>query len=172
MMLSMMQCMDHCSCRKEQPRFEKRVRGEVEHRGRRATETDGHDHVAQLRQGRVGEDAFDVVLLDGDDGGQQCSEATDARDDVWCERAGDVEQEHVHRVAEGAGKRLLAEEVLAVRQADEFVKALREAGAKEVWMRIASPPLACSRANTAAASVESITAPTSRPPGPLDGRSL
>ena len=34
-----------------------------------AQRADGHDHVAELRKRRVGEDAFDVVLLRGDQRG-------------------------------------------------------------------------------------------------------
>ena len=70
-------------------RLEKCVRGQMEHRGRRATQANGHDHVAELRERRVGEDALDVVLLDGDERGEQRGEAADVGDDV--ERVG-VEQ--------------------------------------------------------------------------------
>ena len=63
--------------------------------------THAHHHVAELRQGRVGQDAFDVVLLDGDDGGEQSGEAADAGDDPQRVRAGNVQQEkhaakHIH----------------------------------------------------------------------------
>ena len=55
---------------KEQQRLEERVGGQVKHRRRRAAQADGHDHVAQLRERRVGQNALDVVLLDGNDGGR------------------------------------------------------------------------------------------------------
>ena len=44
-------------------------------------EADGHDHVAELRKRGVGEDAFDVVLLRGDERGQHGGDAADPRDD-------------------------------------------------------------------------------------------
>ena len=66
----------------EQQRLEKRVRGQMEHRRRRAAQADGHDHVAELRERRVGDDAFDVVLLDGDERGEQRGESADVGDDV------------------------------------------------------------------------------------------
>ena len=70
----------------EQQRLEKRVRGQMEHRRRRAAQADGHDHVAELRERRVGDDAFDVVLLDGDERGEQRGESADVGDDVQARR--------------------------------------------------------------------------------------
>ena len=54
----------------EQQCLEKCVRGQVKHRSRRATQPNSHDHVAELRKRRVGQDAFDVVLLDGNQRGE------------------------------------------------------------------------------------------------------
>ena len=65
----------------EEERLEEGVGGEVEHGGIGAAATDGHDHVAELREGGIGEDALDVVLLDGDEGGEDGGEAADACND-------------------------------------------------------------------------------------------
>ena len=79
-----MERMNHRACAEEEQRLEKGVRGEVVHRRRRTGHADCHDHVAQLRDRRVGEDAFDVVLLDRDERGEQCGEAADVGND--CQR--------------------------------------------------------------------------------------
>ena len=44
-------------------------------------EADRHDHVAELRKRGVGEDALDVVLLRGDERGEQRGDAADPGDD-------------------------------------------------------------------------------------------
>ena len=85
----------------EQQRLEERMGRQMEHRRRRAVEANGHHHVAELRERRIGQDALDVVLLDGDDGGQQGGEPANPRDDLQRMGAGDIEQEehaakHVH----------------------------------------------------------------------------
>ena len=46
-----------------------------------AREADGHDHVAELRERGVGEDALDVVLLGGHQRGEQRGDAADPGDD-------------------------------------------------------------------------------------------
>ena len=74
--------MDDRAGAEEQQRLEERVRGQMEHRRRRAAQAHGHDHVAELRERRVGEDALDVVLLDGDQRGEQRGETADAGDDL------------------------------------------------------------------------------------------
>ena len=66
----------------EEQRLEERVRGEVIHRGSRARQADGHDHVAELRKRGVGEDAFDVVLLNGHQCGDERGESANPRNDV------------------------------------------------------------------------------------------
>src|SRR3984957_18337305 len=65
----------------EEDRLEESVGAEVKHGGVGAAATDGHDHVAELREGGIGEDALDVVLLDGDEGGKNGGEAADEGDD-------------------------------------------------------------------------------------------
>src|SRR5437764_15172485 len=62
-------------------RFKKRVREEMEHRRFAGREAHGHDHVAELREGRVGEDALDVVLLRRDERGHYRGARPDPRDD-------------------------------------------------------------------------------------------
>ncbi len=69
----------------EEEGLEESVGGEVEHGGGGTVAADGHDHVAELGEGRVGEDAFDVVLLDGNERGADRSQATDEGDEVHAE---------------------------------------------------------------------------------------
>jgi hypothetical protein len=71
----------------EEQRFEERVRAEVIHggvcsRAVRVAQADGHHHVTELRKRRVSEDAFDVVLLDGHQRGEERGDAADPRDDL------------------------------------------------------------------------------------------
>ena len=74
------------------------MRGEVVHGRGRTGDSDGHDHVAELRQGRVGQNAFDVVLLDGHQRRHQRCYCADPRDDEQCRRVEDKKDaaEHVH----------------------------------------------------------------------------
>ena len=51
----------------EEQRLEEGVRDEVEHADCGATDAEADHHVTELRDGGVGEDAFDVVLRDGDE---------------------------------------------------------------------------------------------------------
>ena len=81
MSCSSLQRVDDGAGGEEEERLEEGVRGEVEHRRIGTAATDGHDHVTELRESRVGEDALDVVLLDGDERGEDGGEATDAGDD-------------------------------------------------------------------------------------------
>ena len=76
-----MQGVDDGARGEEEERLEERVGGQVEHGRVRAAAADGHDHVAELRKGGVGEDALDVVLLDGDQRGEDGGEAADEGDD-------------------------------------------------------------------------------------------
>ena len=85
----MVQRVDDRACAEEQQRLEERVRGEVIHRRRRAGHAHGHDHVAELRERRVSEDAFDVVLLHRHHRGHQGRNGADPRDDVQRRRVED-----------------------------------------------------------------------------------
>ena len=55
----------------EQQRFEKRVREQVEDARRISADAAGDEHVAELRAGRVGDDALDVVMHEADGGGEE-----------------------------------------------------------------------------------------------------
>jgi hypothetical protein len=50
----------------EQHRLEEGVGEEVEHRRRVDADARGHEHVAELRAGRIGDHALDVVLHEAD----------------------------------------------------------------------------------------------------------
>ena len=66
----------------EQQRLEAGMRREMKHGGIRTRTAHGHDHVTQLRQRGVGKNAFDVVLLDSNQTGQQRRDATHPGDDA------------------------------------------------------------------------------------------
>ena len=70
-----MQREDHRPRAKEQQRFEKCVRRQMEHRRSRTAQTDCHDHVTELRQRRISQNALDVVLLNGDQRRKQRGES-------------------------------------------------------------------------------------------------
>ena len=72
---------NHCARSKEEQCLEGRVRGEVKHGGFCPPTTHRHYHVAQLRKGGVGENSFDVVLLNGHERSQQRSGGPDPSDD-------------------------------------------------------------------------------------------
>ena len=67
--LLVMQHDDDRAGAEEEQRLEKRVREKMKHRRFAGSETDRHNHVAELREGGVGEDSFDVVLLRRDQRG-------------------------------------------------------------------------------------------------------
>ncbi len=62
-------------------------------------EAEGEEHVAELGEGGVGPDFFEVVLAEGDGGGEEGGEAADAGDDVEGEVVIRVHEEEGH----GAG---------------------------------------------------------------------
>ena len=64
----------------EEEGLEPGVGEEVEHAGFAREEADGHDHVAELGEGGVGENFFDVILLGGHEGGEECGDAADPGD--------------------------------------------------------------------------------------------
>ena len=65
----------------EQERLEEGVGDEVEHADGDAAEAEASHHVAELGDGGVGEDALDVVLRDGDEGGKDRGGCADPGDD-------------------------------------------------------------------------------------------
>ena len=65
----------------EEQRFEERVGDEVEHADGDAADAEADHHVAELRDGGVGEDALDVVLRDGDECAEEGGDGADPGDD-------------------------------------------------------------------------------------------
>ena len=81
---------DHRAGAEEEQRLEQAVREQVEEAGGREARADRRHHVAELRDGGVGEHALDVVLHAREHRGQQRRERADPRDD----------QQHVRRQRE------------------------------------------------------------------------
>ena len=82
--LLVMQRVNHRTGTEEEQCLEECVREQVEHRRsavRVGSEANCHDHVAELRERRVGEDALDVILLRGHQRCEQCGDAADPRND-------------------------------------------------------------------------------------------
>ena len=72
--LLVVQRVDDRAGAKEEQRLEKRVREQMKHGRAGRRQADRHDHVAQLRERGVGEDALDVVLLRGHQRGEERSD--------------------------------------------------------------------------------------------------
>ena len=65
------QAVNHSARAKEQQRFEERVRHQVEDARRERAHSDAQEHVAELRDGGVGEHFLDVHLRQADSGGEE-----------------------------------------------------------------------------------------------------
>ena len=70
----------------EEQRLEERVREQMEHPDRDATDAKAHEHEPELRHGGVSENAFDVRLRHSDERGEQRGDGADPSDDL--ERGG------------------------------------------------------------------------------------
>ena len=77
--------MDHENNRagaKEEKRFKSGMGEKMKHRGLTGGEPDRHHHVTELREGGVGENAFDVVLLRRHQRRQHCGDRADPGNDM------------------------------------------------------------------------------------------
>ena len=72
---------DHRAGAEEQQRLEEGVGHQVEHRRGVGRDAGGEEHVAELRAGRIGDDALDVVLHQADRGGEDRGRGADDGDD-------------------------------------------------------------------------------------------
>ena len=70
----------------EEERFEEAVRDQVHDAGRDTTDAKGDHHQSQLRDGGVGENAFNIELGKGDERSHQGGDHTDPYDygQGWC----------------------------------------------------------------------------------------
>src|SRR5258708_7080772 len=66
------QSVDHASGSEEEQRFEKGVRHQVEDASREHAGAHADEHIAELRNRRVGENFLDVELREADGGGHEC----------------------------------------------------------------------------------------------------
>lgn len=80
--LVVMHADNHRACSKEQQRLEEGVGHQVEDAGGISGGTQGHHHVTQLRQGRVGHHSLDVVLHDADQPGEEGGGGADHQDEA------------------------------------------------------------------------------------------
>ncbi len=79
--LLLVAAVNHRARAEKQQRLEKGVRDQVEHAHGDAAQAEAGHHVAELRNGGVGEDALDVVLRDGDERGKDRSGRAHPGDD-------------------------------------------------------------------------------------------
>ena len=73
-------CVDDGAGREEQERLEEGVRDQVEDPVRVGPDAERHHHVAELRDGRVGDHALDVALRRGDQRRKERGDAADPGD--------------------------------------------------------------------------------------------
>src|SRR5215510_6607424 len=71
---------DHRTGRKEEQGLEEGMRHQMEYRGSVGADAAPEKHVSQLADGRIGQDAFDVVLDQTDCGGEERSTASNHPD--------------------------------------------------------------------------------------------
>ena len=86
--LVVMHAMNDGSRTEEQQRLEEGVGDHVEDGGDVGADADSEEHVPELADRRVRQHLLDVVLGDGDGGGEQCRERTHPRDQVGGPRGG------------------------------------------------------------------------------------
>ena len=72
--------MDDGAGGEEQKCLEEGVGYDVEDGGRVGADSAGQEHIAELRDGGVGEDALDIVLNQTDAGGEECGGGSDSGD--------------------------------------------------------------------------------------------
>ena len=71
---------DHAARAEEQQRLEERVGHQVVDARRKRAAAHAHEHVAELRNGGIGEDLLDIVLRQADGGGEEGRGDADHRD--------------------------------------------------------------------------------------------
>src|SRR5690348_8682920 len=81
-----MTTMDYGASAHEQQRLEERMRDEMEHAHRHTANAKAHHHVTELGNSGIREDPFDVVLRNGDGGGEDRRNRTDPSDNLECGR--------------------------------------------------------------------------------------
>ena len=77
-----MKCNENGTGAEKEQCFKEGVSKQMEHGSFARRETHRHDHVAELRKRGVSQDAFDVVLLRGDEGGHDCCDCANPCDNA------------------------------------------------------------------------------------------
>ena len=75
------------ACCQEEEALEEGVRHQMEDAGRIRSHTGGHEHVSELRDGRVRENLLDIGLRNANGGGKESGQRSDNRDyrqRGWC----------------------------------------------------------------------------------------
>src|SRR5260221_910417 len=75
---------DHGTGTEKQQSLEESMSEQVEHADRIGARAHCDEHVAELRTGRIGDDALDVVLHERDRGGEERRGGTDESDESLC----------------------------------------------------------------------------------------
>jgi len=78
---------NHAAGAEEQERFEEGVSHEVKNSGGESSDSKGEEHVAELADGRIGKDFFDVILDERHGGGKNGSNRADYGYDVQAKGA-------------------------------------------------------------------------------------
>ena len=94
---------NHRAGAEEEKRLEEGVRGQMEHAGRIGRYAAGKEHVAELATGRIRDHPLDIVLRDGDGGGEYRRGSADEGDDGKGDRR-IFEQRRAARHQENSGR--------------------------------------------------------------------
>ena len=94
---------NHAAGGEEQQALEERVRHQMEHAGSIGADAEAEEHVAELRNGGVGENFLDVRLHQPDGGGVERGERADEGDDEHGDGAREKKRIHARDHVDAGG---------------------------------------------------------------------